>query len=61
MSWLGDCFRGSFAAMLAKGEPIEACLKFAAASSALCVGMLGATMPSFNATMAFLSARHSSM
>ncbi|OQR95102.1 phytanoyl- dioxygenase superfamily protein [Achlya hypogyna] len=54
----GDCFRGAFAATLAQGKSIRECLEYAAASSALCVGLLGATMPTHDATLAFLAEPH---
>ncbi|KAG9406983.1 hypothetical protein AC1031_001612 [Aphanomyces cochlioides] len=50
----GDCFRGTFAAMLAQQKSIPECLLYAAASSALCVQQYGAKMPSFEDTQQFL-------
>ncbi|ETV75139.1 ribokinase [Aphanomyces astaci] len=50
----GDCFRGAFAAQLAQNATVAQSLRYAAASSALCVQRDGATMPTHAETLAFL-------
>ncbi|RHY33970.1 hypothetical protein DYB32_001238 [Aphanomyces invadans] len=52
----GDCFRGAFAAKLSQKATLAECLRYAAASSALCVQKDGATMPSHEETLHFLQA-----